>query len=214
MSSSSSANPPRRTQADRRAATREALLESAARGLSRHGYGNLVLEQVAAEAGYTRGALYHLFEGKEDLALAVVDWVAQTWEHDVGDRADRATEPVAALIALARGHVIYCRRDVARVLMTLRLEFGSREHPVGRAVQELMDELVRRCTHLVAAGRRAGKIAPGPPAKTIALAFVGAIEGMAIQLAGVTIHDEQLAERIVLGLLGMAHAPDGHAASA
>ena len=66
----------RRTQAERRATTRAALLEAAARGLSRSGYGNLVLEQVAAEAGYTRGALYHQFSGKEELALAVVDWVA------------------------------------------------------------------------------------------------------------------------------------------
>lgn len=31
----------------------------AARGLSRYGYGNLMLEEVAREAGYTRGALYH-----------------------------------------------------------------------------------------------------------------------------------------------------------
>ena len=36
----------RPTQADRRARTRGALLEAAARGLSRHGYGNLVLGQL------------------------------------------------------------------------------------------------------------------------------------------------------------------------
>ncbi|MFI7065855.1 TetR family transcriptional regulator [Kribbella sp. NPDC050124] len=30
--------------------------------MSRYGYGNLALEQVAADAGYTRGALYHLFK--------------------------------------------------------------------------------------------------------------------------------------------------------
>ena len=48
------------------------------------GYGNLVLEQVAREAGYTRGALYHQFKGKEDLALAVIDWVDETWRQEVG----------------------------------------------------------------------------------------------------------------------------------
>jgi AcrR family transcriptional regulator len=58
---------PRATHAERRARTRSALLEAAARGLSRYGYGNVVLEDVAREAGYTRGALYHLFEDKEDL---------------------------------------------------------------------------------------------------------------------------------------------------
>ena len=49
---------PRRSQAERRAETRAALLEAAARGLSRNGYGDLNLAEVAAEAGYTRGALY------------------------------------------------------------------------------------------------------------------------------------------------------------
>ena len=76
----------RSTQAERSARTRSALLEAAARGLSRYGYGNLVLEEVAREAGYTRGALYHQFKDKEDLALAVVDWVDETWWHEVGER--------------------------------------------------------------------------------------------------------------------------------
>src|SRR5271169_1264641 len=70
----------RPTQADRSARTRSALLESAARGLSRYGYGNLVLEDVAREAGYTRGALYHQFRDKEALALAVIEWVDETWQ--------------------------------------------------------------------------------------------------------------------------------------
>jgi AcrR family transcriptional regulator len=66
MSSPTAQTPaaPRPTQADRSARTRNALLESAARGLSRHGYGNLVLERVAREAGYTRGALYHQFNDR------------------------------------------------------------------------------------------------------------------------------------------------------
>src|ERR671911_2769058 len=110
----------RPTQADRSARTRSALLESAARGLSRYGYGNLILERVASEAGYTRGALYHQFKDKEDLALAVLDWVDETWREEVGPLADREPDPVDALIPLARGHAVYCRRDVARVGMALK----------------------------------------------------------------------------------------------
>src|ERR1700685_2972937 len=83
----------RPTQAERRARSRAALLESAARGLSRHGYGNLVLEEVAREAGYSRGALYHQFEDKEDLALAVVAWVDETWRQEVGVRVDGEPDP-------------------------------------------------------------------------------------------------------------------------
>src|SRR5215211_743849 len=92
----------RRTQAERRARSRSALLESAARGLSRYGYGNLRLEQVARDAGYTRGALYHQFRDKEDLALAVIDWVYDAWMSEVGDPVRAEPEPVAELIAMAR----------------------------------------------------------------------------------------------------------------
>jgi AcrR family transcriptional regulator len=179
------------------------LLESAARGLSRYGYGNLVLEQVAGEAGYTRGALYHQFRDKEDLALAVIDWVDETWRQEVGPLVDQERDPAAALIALARGHAVFCRRDVARVEMALRLEFSGQDHPVGRHLERVTEGLVKRCTRLISAGRSAGTIPPGPPAEAVALAFIGAMEGTVIELAGRAPHDEVLTARAVAGVLGL-----------
>jgi len=194
----------RRTQAERRASTRTALLESAARGLSRYGYGNLTLDQVASAAGYTRGALYHQFTGKEDLALAVVKWVASTWEHEVWEPAHRETDdPVALLTALARGHVVYCRRDVARVIMALRVEFAGSEHPVGETIERIVAGNAQRWAALITEAREAGSIPSGPPADVLAIAAIGALEGIAIQIAGVVPHDEVVAERAMLGMLGV-----------
>jgi AcrR family transcriptional regulator len=185
------------------------LLESAARGLSRYGYGNVVLEQVAREAGYTRGALYHQFKGKEDLALAVIDWVDENWMREVRAPAAHEPDPVAELIALARGHAVFCRRDVARVMMALRVEFSGQDHPVGRKMKRVSDALVSDCARLINAGRRDGSIAPGPPAKTVALAYWGALEGVVIALAGQAPHDELLAARTVAGVLGLDGFPAG-----
>jgi AcrR family transcriptional regulator len=140
-------------QADRSARTRRALLESAARGLSRYGYGNLVLERVASDAGYTRGALYHQFKDKEDLALAVLRWVDQTWQQEVGPLVDREDDPAAALLAMARGHAVVCRRDIARVAMALRMEFSGQDHPLAHHLERVSAGLVKRCTRLVEAGR-------------------------------------------------------------
>jgi AcrR family transcriptional regulator len=197
----------RSTQADRSAHTRSALLESAARGLSRWGYGNLILERVASDAGYTRGALYHQFKDKEDLALAVIDWVDETWRQEVGPLIDQEPDPVGALIALARGHAVYCRRDVARVVMALRLEFSGQDHPVGRHLGRVSESLVKRCTRLISAGRKAGTIPAGPPPRLVALAYVGALEGTVIQVAGQAPHDEVLAARAAAGVLGLHHDP-------
>jgi AcrR family transcriptional regulator len=194
----------RPTQAARSARTRSALLESAARGLSRHGYANLVLEQVARDAGYTRGALYHQFEDKEDLALAVIEWVDDNWMREVGRPAAQQEDPVAELIALARGHAVFCRRDIARVVMALRVEFSGQDHPVGREIDRISETGVKRVARLIDAGRRDGSIPPGPPARAVARAFLGALEGAVITLAGQAPHDELLAARAVGGVLGLA----------
>src|SRR5437763_15397921 len=102
MTSSTAQRPETRrrsTQAERSARSRSALLESAARSFSRYGYGHIRLEEVAREAGYTRGALYHQFKDKQDLALAVIEWVNGNWMREVGDPADGEPDPVGALIA-------------------------------------------------------------------------------------------------------------------
>jgi AcrR family transcriptional regulator len=201
------AKPTRRTQADRRARSESALLEAAARGLSRHGYSDLALERVAAEAGYTRGAVYHLFGGKEGLALAVVDWVEEAWYAEVGTLLGDLDDPVATLVAVARGHAVFCRRDVARVMVTLRVEFSGRDHPVGRRLRSVERGLVADCAEVVEAGRRQGSIPPGPPPRTLARAYLGAIEGLVINLVGLAPHDVALAERAVRGLLALPPEP-------
>lgn len=193
----------RPTQAERRARTRKALLESAARGLARHGYANLSLERVAEEAGYTRGALYHQFSGKEDMAIAVVAWVRETWEAEVGHLLSGDTDPAESLLALARGHVVYCRRDVAAVLLNLQVEFHRREHPVGRAIAGFVDRLLAGCVRLIETGRARGSLPPGPPPGDTATALLGALEAVAVHLAGRTPHDIALAERAVRGVLAL-----------
>src|SRR3954449_8257246 len=162
----------RPTQGERRARSRGALLEAAAKGLSRHGYGHLRLEEVAREAGYTRGALYHQFDDKTALALAVIQWVNEAWREEVGPQIDREDDPVDALIAMARGHAVFCRRDVARVVMALRVEFSGQEHPVGREIERITDGGIKRISRLITAGRRARSIPPGPPARTTAMALL------------------------------------------
>ena len=187
------------------------MLESAARGLSRYGYGNLILEDVAREAGYTRGALYHQFRGKEDLALAVIEWIHETWWREVGGPAEQEADPVSVLIALARGHAVYCGRDVARVMMALRVEFSGQDHPLGHEMERVSRMLMDHCARFINAGRREGSIPPGPPAKTVAVAYWGALEGVVIALAGRAPDDERLAARTVAGVLGLGPLAAGTA---
>lgn len=192
---------PRRTQADRRARSRAALLEATARGISRVGYGHLALSDVATEAGYTRGALYHQFRDKDELVLATLDWVRETWLAEVGTVFAEDLPPLEAIIELARRHAIYCRRDIAGVMTAIRVEFGARDHPIRDALFAQQRDLVTRVRALILAGRRDGTIPPGPSATALAAATMAAMEAAVITLSGHPEVDVDVAQRVALGLI-------------
>jgi AcrR family transcriptional regulator len=59
------------THAERRESTRAALIAAGRRLFATRGYDSVAAEQVVEEAGVTRGALYHHFDGKAGLFEAV-----------------------------------------------------------------------------------------------------------------------------------------------
>jgi AcrR family transcriptional regulator len=63
----------RRTQEERRDATRRALIAAARRQFAENGYSATNTPAIAAEAAVTRGALYHHFADKQALFEAVVE---------------------------------------------------------------------------------------------------------------------------------------------
>jgi AcrR family transcriptional regulator len=65
-------NPPSRQQ-ERTELTRARLIQSAEKIFARDGFEAAKLEEIAADAGYTRGAFYANFESKEDLFLALLE---------------------------------------------------------------------------------------------------------------------------------------------
>jgi len=89
----------KRTQADRTATTRAALV-AAARGLfTQRGFAGVSAEEIARAAGVTRGALYHQFDGKLELFAAVFEQVEAELAERIGAQVSvvEAEDIVAAL---------------------------------------------------------------------------------------------------------------------
>jgi AcrR family transcriptional regulator len=67
----------RRTQEERSAATRDALISAARKLWGHRGYAEVGTPEIAKEAGVTRGAMYHQFADKATLFREVVEAVEQ-----------------------------------------------------------------------------------------------------------------------------------------
>lgn len=182
----------RRTQAERRAETRGALLAAARELFGDHGYAAIGTEQIVRAAGVTRGALYHHFADKADLFAAVLDDV----EADVGTRMMAAVAGLppedtrALLLAGADAFLDACREPRIRQIILI-------DGPSALGWEQWRDICLRHSVGLVSAvladGIARATISPAPiPALTHIL--IGAVDEAALYVAGHPDPDEARAE--------------------
>jgi AcrR family transcriptional regulator len=100
----------RRTQADRSAETRDALVAAGRRLFAVHGFADVPTDAIAAAAGVTRGALYHQFADKTALFETVLAAVEADIARRLANEAAAAgiTDPVEALRRAVRTWLDIC----------------------------------------------------------------------------------------------------------
>ncbi len=82
----------RRTRAEMEA-TRASLLATARQELAKHGYADTSMDELTAQAGLTRGALYHHFGDKKGLLAAVVAQMDDEMDARLQAISDQAEDP-------------------------------------------------------------------------------------------------------------------------
>jgi TetR/AcrR family transcriptional repressor of nem operon len=84
--------------------TRERILDAAQALILDHGYGSTTVDAVVGRVGITKGAFFHHFGSKSDLALALVERYAQLdrehLEHHMERARKLASDPLQQLLIL------------------------------------------------------------------------------------------------------------------
>lgn len=203
-----------RTDRPRRADARAALLHAAAEVFAERGFRDASVDEVAERAGYSKGAVYWHFEGKDDLFVTLLE-----------ERVDRPTREMIELLESAspeqdmgpeasRRFVDLLRSE--RELLLLEHEYWSRalRDPALRARYasrraELRAALARalglRVEHL---GRPVGEA----PVEAMATVIMGLSAGLARDrlIDPEAVPDELLGDAVVLLYAGLvARAANG-----
>lgn len=112
--------PPRRSQAERTAATRASLLAAARKLFAVNGFADVSTQAIVESAGVTRGALYHQFADKTELFAAVYEEIETELVADIVARlADAApADQRQAMKAGARLFLDLCSApEVQRIML-------------------------------------------------------------------------------------------------
>lgn len=139
----------RRTRADMEA-TRATLLAMARKVFSVHGYAGTSMDDLTAQAGLTRGALYHHFGDKKGLLAAVVEQIDAEMDDRLQAISDTAHDAWEGFRSRCRAYLeMALEPEIQRiVLRDARAVLGGASPDAQRhcieSMQRLLDQLIQQ----------------------------------------------------------------------
>jgi len=164
--------------------TRHQILDAAERVFHAQGVAATSLQQIAAAAGVTRGAVYHHFQDKHEIIEAMLARVILPLEADMAVTLGQAEAPapldrIAAHVHKLFGYVTHTPQ-AQRVfdILTTRFEYGAEQEPLRRRKQASRREFQAQLAATLAVAQRRGELAATPPAAQIAIGLFALIDGL------------------------------------
>jgi AcrR family transcriptional regulator len=174
--------PPRLTRKERQEHTRRCLLDAAGRVFARRGLAQASVDEVAADAGFTKGAVYANFGSKDELFLEMLDAKFALRLEEMDRALSTGEPPEAQARAAARDFVDHLAMDPewGRLFVEAGLQ-ASRDEAfrlklVSRyaAMRERMAEILRRRAE-------AGGFDPGVPFDQLATMVFAMANGVGFE---------------------------------
>ena len=179
---SEKAEPPRLTRKQRQEHTRKCLLESAGRVFARRGLTQASVDEVAADAGFTKGAVYANFGSKEELFLEMLDVRFARRLADMERAMSTGEPPEVQARAAGRDFIDFLSSDPdwRRLFIEAALH-ASRDAAFRVRLQEHYAAMRSRMADLLRARSEAGGFDPGVPFDQLATMIFAMANGVAFE---------------------------------
>jgi AcrR family transcriptional regulator len=159
------------------ATSRDQLLTAAARVFARKGYHGASMSEIAAEAGFSKGALYWSFAGKEELFFALLDELdEQLLALIAASASQERTEEVSRGISAVLTE--------AREVVLLFHEYSALAVRDPKVAARYAGRNARMRAEIATAMRRRHETLGVPltiPAEDLATALIALVDGLSIQ---------------------------------
>lgn len=201
--------PARMTREQSKANTRERLLAAARSAFASSGFHGASVDEIASRAGFSTGALYSNFDGKEDLFLVLMEREieehsreiarAVNVRHSVAERATGGAQQWMTMIE---------REPELLLLFTEFWAYGVRDAEVRPKVAARFAQVRRMLTRLIEDGVREFELELEIPAEQLAIAIDALADGIARQkLADPSAVPDELMGKVLAMLFSASTRP-------
>jgi AcrR family transcriptional regulator len=194
-----------------RANTRDRLLAAARGVFARSGFHGASVEEIASEAGFSTGALYSNFDGKEDLFLALMEREIEEHAREIEDAVSEQASISERATGGARRWMTMIDREPELLLLFMEFwAYGVRDPQVRPKVAARFAQMRQVLTRLIADGVREFDLELAMPAEQLAVAIDALADGIARQkLADPEAVPDELMGRVLALLFAAFTRPAG-----
>jgi len=161
--------------------TRAKILEAAFVEMQRHGFRSASVDQILADTGLTKGALYHHFPNKAALGYAVVDEliggkILRMWVEPL----ERCDDPIEALIGLIDSippEKLAVAAETGCPLNNLAQEMSPVDDEFRRRIEAVFRNWRDGVAERLRAGQCAGCVCEHIDCNEVAAFFIASVEG-------------------------------------
>ena len=157
---------------------KDQILDAAINVFARLGFHKARMDDIAQEAGLSKGALYWYYKGKDAIIAALLDRIF-AWEMKDLEAVRTAEGPVGdRLLDLTHRMAAYMQR--LSLLLPIAFEFyavAARQESVRRALQRYFQTYREAMADLIRQGVERGEFHP-VDAEKVAITFIGLFEGL------------------------------------
>jgi AcrR family transcriptional regulator len=202
----------RLTREQSRANTRDRLLAAARSVFARSGFHGASVEEIASEAGFSTGALYSNFDGKEDLFLALMEREIEEHAREIADAVREQASMQERATGGARRWMTMIDREPELLLLFMEFwAYGVRDPQMRPKVAERFAQMRQVLTRLIADGVREFDLELDIPAEQLAVAIDALADGIARQkLADPDAVPDELMGRVLSLLFAAVTRPASH----
>ncbi len=145
--------------------------------------GSVTTQDMADAMKLTQGAIFRHFTSKDEIWLAVMQWIRENLMKVLSKAAAEATDPLDAIQRMFLAHVAFVGKhpSIPRILFS-ELQ-NKQDGKIRHLIQELVSGYESRVTGLLEAAKEQSLVDTELDCKSAAVLYIGLIQGLVMQVS-------------------------------
>lgn len=145
------------------------------------GVDNVTTQNMADAMHLTQGAIFRHFATKDDIWVAVMQWIRERLMNVLSKAAEDATDPLDAIQRMFLAHIAFISKHPAIPRLLFSELLHKKNSKLRHLIQEIISGYEARIAGLLEAAKSQSLVSADLDSKSAAVLYIGMIQGLVMQ---------------------------------